>query len=175
MLCTATPATLSVRSPLLPPRRRRRAASSAGDRGPGPSPPLVRIRIASNGRHHGLARTIEVPTPDAAAEPPSGARPGCASDPCSPLIRHRRPRTRIAHHLPRPIRRVPHQPAGPAHVRLAIRSRTLPNRTATSARSRGDHDQRGLSVALHVNHPIRFSITSMRVNSRMKPRSRSCT
>ena len=33
----------------------------------------VRIRIASNGGHHGLARTIEVPRPDAAAEPPSGA------------------------------------------------------------------------------------------------------
>ncbi len=32
-----------------------------------------RIRIASNGGHHGLARTIEVPRPDAAAEPPSGA------------------------------------------------------------------------------------------------------
>ena len=42
-------------------------------RGPEPSPPSSGIRIASNGRHHGLARTIEVPTRDAAAAPPSGA------------------------------------------------------------------------------------------------------
>ena len=55
-------------------------------------------------------------------------RPGCASDPCSPLIRHQRPRTRIAHHLPRPIRRVPHQPAGPAPAWQSVveRSRIEP-------------------------------------------------
>ena len=46
--------------------------------------------------------------------------------PCSPFIRRRRPRTRIAHHLPRPIRRHSHQPARLAHVRLAIPRRTLP-------------------------------------------------
>ena len=56
---------------------------------------------------------------------------------CYALLLRRR--CRLVHHLPRPIRRVPHQSAGPAHVRLAIRSRTLPNRTATSARSRGDN------------------------------------
>ena len=63
-------------------------------------------------------------------------RPGCASDPCSPLIHRRR--------LPRPIRRQPHQPAGLAHVRLAIRSRTLPIEPpqvpVLAARARRDHE-----------------------------------
>ena len=35
-------------------------------------------------------------------------------------------RSHVAHHLPRPIRRQPHQSAGLAHVRLAIPRRALP-------------------------------------------------
>ena len=53
-----------------------RSHSRAGDicrHAPTLSCSTGRTRIASNGGHHGLARTIEVPRPDAAAEPPSGA------------------------------------------------------------------------------------------------------
>ena len=77
---------------------------------------------------------------------PNGARAlsGCNTRPCSPFIRRRRPRTRIAHHLPRPIRRQPHQPAGLAHICLTIPRRTLPVEPpqvpVLAARARRDHD-----------------------------------
>ena len=69
---------------------------------------------------------------------------GCNTRPCSPFIRRRRPRTRIAHHLPRPIRRQPHQPAGLAHICLTIPRRTLPVEPpqvpVLAARARRDHE-----------------------------------
>ena len=77
---------------------------------------------------------------------PNGARAlsGCNTRPCSPFIRRRRPRTRIAHHLPRPIRRQPHQPAGLAHICLTIPRRTLPVEPpqvpVLAARARRDHE-----------------------------------
>ena len=77
---------------------------------------------------------------------PNAARAlsGCNTRPCSPFIRRRRPRTRIAHHLPRPIRRQPHQPAGLAHICLTIPRRTLavePSQVPVlAARARRDHE-----------------------------------
>ena len=101
---------------------------------PRPDPHRVERQASRPGPHHRGPHAVRR---GRAAERGAPAAPRTPAH--RPLIRHRRPRTRIAHHLPRPIRRQPHQPAGPAHVRLAIRSRTLPNRTATSARSRGDN------------------------------------
>ena len=69
-------------------------------RRPRPDPHRVERQVPRPGPHHrGPPR--RTPRPRRRA-----GRPGCASDPCSPLIRRRRPRTRIAHHLPRPIRPV---------------------------------------------------------------------
>ena len=55
-----------------------------------------------------------------------------------------RARTRIAHHLPRPIRRQPHQPTCPAHVCLAILRRALPVESpqvpVPAAWARRDHE-----------------------------------
>ena len=49
-----------------------------------------------------------------------------------------------AHHLPRPIRRQPHQPAGLAHICLTIPRRTLPVEPpqvpVLAARARRDHE-----------------------------------
>ena len=106
------------------------------------APPSRSGLLAGRG-HHGLARTIEVPTRDATAAPPSGAprlRLGpllTVDTPSPPPNPHSAP-------PPRPIRRQPHQLAGLAHVRLAIRSRTLPIEPpqvpVLAARARRDHE-----------------------------------
>ena len=74
--------------------------------------PAARIRIASNGGHHGLARTIEVPRPDAAAAPPSGGAPA------APLPPRTLERQAARHRLDLPLG--DHRAAAVAHICLTI-------------------------------------------------------
>ena len=92
----------------------------------------------------GRSRYRPLPSDSPPTERCARANQVATLDPCSPFIRRRRPRTRIAHHLPRPIRRQPHQPAGLAHICLTIPRRTLPVEPpqvpVLAARARRDHD-----------------------------------
>ena len=80
-------------------------------------------------------------SPNRRASDATSASPPDRIRSCAVVVRSR---THVAHHLSRPVRRQPHQPARRAHVRLAIRSRTLsverPQVPVRAARARRDHE-----------------------------------